>query len=166
MKKIVLIVLLALGLSGCAQKQELETIGNPCVAVLESNPQTIQVSLPEEISTPVIQNEENGKLYLCEGYTLTLQTLEGGDINRTIKSCTGFSKDELTVLETTHDDVKRYDCVWTAIGEGADQVGRLAVLDDGAYHYVLTVMAQMDEAGELSDKWQEIFNSFALGTDQ
>lgn len=165
MKKLVLVVLFALMLSGCGQASTLETIGNSCVAEPVFEPQKIAIDLPKNLASAVIQSEENGTLYLCNGYTLTLQTLDGGDLNATVKECTGFSRDELTVIETAQDGVCRYDCVWTAVGEKADEVGRMAILDDGHYHYVLTVMASSEESADLQDVWHEIFDSFALSTD-
>ena len=67
------------------------------------------------------------------------------------------------MLETAQENAKRYVCVWTAVGENGNQVGRLAVLDDGAYHYILTAMAEESIAGKLSGEvWDDVFSSFRL----
>ena len=166
MKRLVWVVLLALMLSGCGQASTLETIGNPCIAEPIFEPKEIVVNLPENLASPVIESKENGTLYLCDSYTLTLQTLDGGDMNATLKECTGFSREELTVIETAQGSARRFDCVWTSVGEKADQVGRMAILDDGHYHYALTVMASSEKWADLQDVWYEIFDSFTISTDQ
>ncbi len=166
MKKLIWVVLLILLFTGCGQAPTLETIGNPCVAQEHVEPKQMMVELPEALAAPLIKSEENGTLYLCEGYTLTLQALDGGDLNTTIKACTGFEKDALTVIETAQNEFSRYDCVWTMAGEKADEVGRLAILDDGNYHYVLTAMAPSESSADVQEVWYEIFDSFTLDTDQ
>ena len=122
--------------------------------------------LPEELSVPIAQMQNGDSLYLCNDYVLTLQTLAGGDIGETIKQCTGLSEDVLTVIKTKKDNLERFDCAWSTLGEGTETVGRLAVLDDGCYHYVLSVMAPSEQTEDYAEIWQEIFESFALNTDQ
>ena len=67
------------------------------------------------------------------------------------------------MIETAQAGAKRYVAVWTSAGEAGNQVGRCAILDDGSYHYVLSVMADEQDAGRLSEGvWKEIFASFRL----
>ena len=124
--------------------------------------QKIKLSLPKDATAPTLYSEECGSLYLCDGYTISVQTLEGGDMDRTLRQLTGFGKADLTVMETDVDGLKRYSCVWSAAGEGGDHVGRALVLDDGSYHYAVSVMAEFSRAGDLSAKWQELFASVEL----
>jgi len=42
-------------------------------------------------------------------------------------------------------------------------VGRAAILDDGSYHYVLSVLAEADRAGEFEQVFRALFESYALG---
>ena len=122
----------------------------------------LQVSLPKEALTPTLQNAEAGKLYLCDGYTLSVQTMQAGDLDATMRSLTGFSREQLTVMETMKHGIKRYDCVWSAAGEGGDQVARSVILDDGNYHYAVTVMADFASAGDLAATWKSILNTVSL----
>lgn len=124
----------------------------------------IQLQLPKEATAPVLQSQEGGKLYLCDGYTLTVQTLSAGDIDRTMREVTGFSKDQLTVMETEQMDFRRYDCVWSAAAEEGEQVARTVILDDGNYHYAVTVMADFAAAGELANTWQSLLGSVSLSS--
>ena len=65
-------------------------------------------------------------------------------------------------METTWEDVKRYDFVWAAAGEHGQQVCRACILDDGAYHYVMSASADEADAGALQSVWRELFNSYRL----
>ena len=163
MKKLCLMMVLALFLTGCAQ-QTFETVSDVLDVPAMAQPQQLELVLPEEAAAQSMESSE-GTLYLCNGYSLTVQTMDAGDLDRTLRQCTGFAKDQLTVMETQQNGVKRYDCVWSAAGEGGDQVGRAAVLDDGSCHYVVTVMADFAAAGDLADTWEGILDSVSLSTD-
>lgn len=161
MKKCWMIVI-ALLLTGCGAQQTLETVSDVYVQPVSATVQQVIVDVPQDASVAVLQNDEAGKLYLCDGYTVTVQTMEAGDLEKTLRTVTGYSKEELRILRTQQENVKRYECVWTAAGEAEPQVGRACVLDDGDYHYIVTVMAGESLAGELSQTWQEVFDSFRL----
>ena len=90
-----------------------------------------------------------------------MQTCPAGNLNDTIRKLTGFDKEQLTVMETEQDGAKRYDFVWAAAGEDGERLGRAAILDDGSYHYCLSVLR--DAQGEKSQVvWSEVFSSFGL----
>lgn len=166
MKKcVVLILCLVLLLAGCGSQQTLETIADDLLQPVMAPMQQLKLTLPENASAMVMEHESMGKLYICDGYTVTVQTMAGGDLDETIRELTGFSRENLTVMQTHQNGVHRTSCVWTAVGEGGDQVGRALILDDGHYHYTVTVMAEAELAGELDSDWQNIFDSAALSTD-
>lgn len=163
MKMLCFVILLCLVLAGCSAQETFETI--PDIYATEvSAPacQQVELALSEEAATPTMTSSENDRIYLCDGYTVAVQTLRSGDLNRTLRQSTGFTSDELTVMETASQGVKRYDCVWTAAGEGEDQVCRAAILDDGSYHYVVTVMSAASTAGEFAQQWQQLLDSIRL----
>ena len=124
--------------------------------------QQVQVSLPDEAAAPAMEDGAGSKIYLCDGYTVTVQTFSGGDLDKTLQQATGFSRESLTLLETGHDGVTRYDCAWSTMGEGGNQVCRGVVLDDGRAHYVVCVMAPESEAGAFRETWQNILSSVTL----
>ena len=161
MKKCWIILLLAVLLSGCAA-ETFETVNDEILQPVMAPVGKFNLDLPDSAAEAVMQNEEGGKLYLCEDYVLTVQTLTAGDMDRTVRSLCGFDSDHVSVMETSAGGVQRYDWVWTAIGEGGDQIGRAAVLDDGNYHYCVTVMADAETAGELEKEWNKMFASLTL----
>lgn len=162
MKKIVIALLLvALFAAGCSRQETMETVGDVLVQQTAAPMQQVVVDLPKEAALPTMETED-GKLYLCENYTISQQIMESGDLERTVRAVSGYSREDLKVMETAWEKVKRYDFVWTAAGETEDQVCRACILDDGSYHYVLTAFADASQAGQLQDTWREMFNSFRL----
>ena len=163
MKKVLVVLLLALLMTGCKEQEVYETMKDTVQTQAPGVKMEILLDLPVDASRQVISSEENGDVYFCNDYVLTVNTVASGDLQKTFLQATGFTPEQLTVLQTRQGDSIRYSCVWTAAGEGGDQVGRCAVLDDGNYHYVLTAMADASVAGELAEgAWYGIFNSFRL----
>lgn len=162
MKKLWILGFTILLLTGCGSQTVFETVEDVMVQPAAGIIRQIGIDLPPEAAVTVMQNEAGESLYLCDGYTLTVQTLPGGDLDRTLRTLTGFGTDSLSPMQTRQGDVKRSECVWSAAGEGELQVGRLAVLDDGNYHYAISVMASQSAAGELADTWQALFDSFTV----
>lgn len=162
MKKCILILILLGMLSGCAAPEVYETVSDTLETTPAAKPMQMILDMPQEAAQPTLQKETTEKLYHCDGYTLSLQTLAGGDLEKTLKTVTGRSREELTVIETRADHGSRYDCVWTAAGETGLQLGRACVLEDGNYHYVLSVMAPEEETGRLREVWQNLFETCRL----
>ena len=163
MKKWTVLLTLLLLLSGCSAEKDFETVGD-VYAPVTLTPREVMLTLPSDAAVQTLGSDA-GKLYLCDGYTVTVQTLQGGNLEETIRSVTGFSSDRLTLLETQKDGFSSYSCVWSAAGEGGDQIARTVILDDGNFHYAVTAIADSNTAGQLSETWLNIFRSVSLRTD-
>lgn len=161
MRKLCAALLLALLLAGCGAPKDFETMTDTYEIPRAAIAQQPVMYMPEEAALTVSSSECAGSLYLCDGYTVAVQTLESGDLSATLRAVTGYSGEELLVMQRFEDPV-RYECAWAAAGEGGDQVGRTVILDDGSYHYTLTLMCDARDAGELAQTWQEILDSFGL----
>ena len=159
MKKLFALLMMVFLLGGCADQSVFENVSDQPDALVMAPMRQLQVALPKEASAPTLQSEEAGKLYLCDGYSLSIQTMDAGDLDATLRSLTGFSKEQLTVMTTEKHGIKRHDCVWSAAGEGGDQVARAVILDDGNYHYAVTVMADFASAGDLAGTWKSILDT-------
>ena len=162
MKKCGFFLLLMFLLFGCAAEDTFETVADEWVQSAAAPMAEIILTLPEEAAAPVSQSE-NGTLYQCDGYDILIQTLEAGDLNATLESVTGYGREALTVLETRAGGRKRYDLVWSSLGEAGEQVGRACLLDDGNYHYVLSVLGDAQRMGEFEAVWEALFSSYSLG---
>lgn len=159
MKKLCFLVAFVLLMAGCQAAQTFERVEDVYGSQPQMAPRQVTLLLPEEVQTIA---SDSGRLYLCDGYDVTVETLASGDLSRTVQQLTGFSTDALTMLQTAAAGVDRYECVWTAAGENGDTVGRAVVLDDGQYHYCVTVMGNAKTAGELSTQWQTLLSSVHL----
>lgn len=161
MKKLWILLVLMLTLAGCGAAETFETVDDVYAPQDIAEPKEVTLTLPVDASAQVMESEY-GRLYFCEGYDMMLETTASGDLDRTLQTLTGYSRDSLTVMETAVSDIRRFECVWTSAGEAGDQVGRAVILDDGSYHYCLSVMAPAEEAGSLQESWQELLQSFDL----
>lgn len=159
MKKWMLLLLMIL-LTGCGAEETFETIADELVLPVMAQPRFICVDLPGETALPVIEND-HGRIYVCNDYEIVLQTVESGDLESTIQLVSGLSKNDITMMETGTEDISRYEFVWAAAGEGGDQTGRAAILDDGNYHYCLSVLCSTgNEKSQIN--WDQVFSSFQL----
>lgn len=164
MRKCLLWMLPALLLvSGCAGQEVFEQVEDD-YAVIAPAPQSVMVDLPQEAAVTAMGTDRNHAIYFCDGYTMTVQTLTGGDLVQTVGELTGFAPDRITILQTGDGALSRYTGTWTCIGEAGDQVGRFVLLDDGAYHYAVTVMAPAEHFGELGLAWDTLLRSVNLGS--
>ena len=161
--KIFLCMILALVLlTGCQQPKDFETMSDSFVQPDVPQPREVFLALPEDAAKAVLEATGTGTLYLCDGYTVAVQTLAAGNLDATLREVTGYGRDRVQLWERKEGDISRFVCVWTAAGEGGDQMGKTTILDDGDYHYVLSVMANAEDAGELSETWQQLMDSFNI----
>ena len=162
MKKCWIILLIILLFTGCGQTETLETVQDVCIQPVSAPAQQILLELPKDAAVPALQSEETGLFYDCGMYTVTVQTLPAGDLDKTVRTVSGFSVDALALMQTQQGNCQRYTFVWSAAGEGQQQVGRACILDDGNFHYVVTAMAPADSAGDLAASWQALFSSLRV----
>ena len=162
MKKCAVFLLISMMLSGCGAEETFETVADEFIQSAAAPLREVVLELPEEAVLPASESDA-GTLYLCDGYEISVQTLPAGDLEASVYQITGFSKDRVEVISTQPGTYRRYDLVWSTLGEQGDQVGRAAILDDGSYHYVLSVLAEADRAGEFEQVFRALFESYALG---
>lgn len=160
MKKIQCVFATLLLLCGCSAPV-YETLGD--VAHISSTlPPARQMKLQFPADAAIMTASGTDMLYQCGDYTICLQTMASGDLAATVRSLSGYEPPQVTLLETACSDHTRYDWVWTAAGEAGDVICRAAVLDDGKHHYCLSVSADAQKAGLLTESWNQLFGSFCL----
>lgn len=162
MKKLgILIILLTILLCGCSEPPSYETLGDLGMDEMEPSARQICLELPENASVQTMQGS-TGKIYLCDGYEIMVETYRSGDLNQTLRNLTGFSKDSLTLVQTAQNGITSYSCAWASVGEAGEQIGRTTILDDGNFHYCLTVTAAAEDAYLLQPVFEALFASFRL----
>ncbi len=162
MKKYLLIGVMVFLLSGCGAPKEFETLSDEYVQPSQTVMYKTKLDIPEEAMVSAITNNANGSIYLCDGYTAAVQTMASGDLRATIRSISGYEKERVSMFTCQDGDLTRHACVWTAVGEGEDHVYRSVILDDGNFHYTLTVSAPASTAGAFTQVWKELLDSFTL----
>ena len=153
MRRLCLVVVCMLALSGCGAVETMETISDDVVVPVMKEAAQVQLVLPDLDDTQVIEDGIGGRIYLCDGYSVTVQTLDGGDLYGTLESVSGFDADKLTVLKTERSSYSEARCAWSAVGEGENIICRAVILDDGCYHYAVTVMADASRITAQPDLW-------------
>lgn len=161
MRKCVLLLLMILLLTGCGVEETFETISDDLVQPVIAQPRSISVELPGETALPVIEND-NGRVYVCNDYEIVIQTVDAGDLEETMQLLSGHSREKLTVMETFSDGISRYEFVWASAGEGGEQTGRGLILDDGQYHYCMSVLRNAGENEKSHINWNQVFSSFTV----
>lgn len=152
---------MAVLLTGCRAEETFETLEDTHIQQVLAPAAEIILWLPEEAAAPAAESED-GMIYQCDGYEIILQTLQGGDMDETIRQISGYERSELTVMYTSLADADRYALVWACMGEEGEQIGKAVILDDGSYHYALTVLADAEKTGTYAETWDRMFDSFGL----
>ena len=163
MKKWWVLLCLLVFLPGCAVAGSVETVDDDWLTPVDAPLGQILLELPASATMEASVGDEIGRLYLCDGYDLTVQTMDRGNLDRTCRSLCGLESERVTMLQMNDANGKRWEWAWTCVGEDGDWVGRAAVIDDGNYHYCVTVMAPAGAAAGLEDEWTALFDSFAVG---
>lgn len=159
MKKIWCILALSALLCGCGRQETFETVADEILQPVMAQPGEISVRLPDNAVAPVLESDAQ-QVYMSENYEIIIETLAAGDVSATIQAISGYEKDQLTVMETQTEKVTRYEFVWACAGEKGDRLGRAVILDDGDYHYCLSVLRDAQEESQIV--WSDVFASFTL----
>lgn len=160
MKILGMLLVLGLLLTGCGAQTTVETISDDIVEPVLAQPRQIHLELPDNAVAPVLESDGQ-QLYFSEEYQIAVETLSGGDLTATVRALSGCDRERLTLVQTEPSGLTRYDFVWAAAGETGDLLGRAAILDDGNYHYCLSVLRPAE--GEDSQIiWENVFSSFSL----
>lgn len=161
MKKCLIAFLLPLLMLGCGAKETFETVADELVQPVMAQPRQITVRLPEDAVAPVLDSDGQ-QVYLCDDYEIVVEILESGDMQETIRHVSGYDRNALTVMETFLDGVSRYEFVWACAGETEDRIGRAVILDDGDYHYCLSLLRDASTTENSQIVWEDVFSSFQL----
>lgn len=162
LKKWIAVVLCTVFLTGCSAVETFEQVKDVYAQSEQAAPKEIKINLPPDAGTTVLAGDA-GRLYFCEGYEIAVETYLSGDLGQTMKSLTGYDREDITIIEVTEgEELKRYESVWTAVGEEGETVGRSLVIDDGTYHYCVCLTALSTEAGSLQETWRDILRSVSV----
>lgn len=162
MKKWIVSVLLvsAVVLCGCSVEnfEPMLDVHSPSDQV---TPQKMQIKLPEDAALSVMYGE-TGTLYYGENYEVSIETYPSGNISQTMCNVTGRKMEELTVMQIPVAQGNSYRCGWSVTDGEGDRIGQCIIIDDGRYHYCLSVLADADAASELRPIIETVLNSYSF----
>ena len=161
MKMWLVSVSVCLLLCGCGARETVETVSDVWVEPAMASPGQVRVNIPGEEDLEAVE-QGSPRYYLCEDYEISIQTLPGGDINETVRALSGFDRQQLTVMETRGAGADRYEFVWASAGEQGERIGQGVILDDGNYHYTLTVLRDPETTENSQIVWADLLGSFSL----
>lgn len=161
MKKCMLVLICALLLAGCGTVEPtMETVADVWEIPVAAKPREITLDLPGEALVCAMESD-TGRLYFGDSYEIVVQTVPSGDLDATVEELTGFERDRVTVIQTRTGDVDRWEFAWATAGEQGERLGRGVILDDGDYHYCMTVLQDADVT-DCQIVWSEVFRTFEL----
>lgn len=163
MKKWILGIVLLFGvfLCGCAGTESFEVIGDNIDELPIAAPAKVQLTLPKD-STLSVMSGSDWQCYEEEHYQIIVQTYPSGDLSQTLQRVTGYQKENLSVMEISGGNIDKFLCAWSAVSEEGELVGRCAVLDDGVYHYCLSILVDADVSGEIRETLDAVFATYSL----
>lgn len=162
MKIMIAIILAALLMTGCAATETFEKVQDVYKGETLKSPGEVKIQLPPDTGKTVLTGAQ-GRVYFCEGYEIAIETFIGGDLQRTVKNISGYDYENITIFETVASSgLKRYEFVWTSVGAEGEMVGRSVIIDDGSYHYCVSMLANSEEVGSLQSVWQEVLQTIAV----
>ncbi|MBO7251129.1 MAG: hypothetical protein J6V25_00725 [Oscillospiraceae bacterium] len=162
--KILWVILILMGLSGCAGEATFETVADVMVTEAPAQPKKVKLQLPKEVAAPVMDTEAQ-QIFVSEGYEIMVEKRPSGDLQGTVLQLSGYMPDKLTVLSTDQGEYRKHSFVWSCTGEQGDRLGKAVVLDDGNYHYCLSILWDAALTEEKQTQWDSVFASFSLVED-
>lgn len=161
MKKVLCFLLFAALLTGCGVRSAMETVADELDVPVMASPRQVVVDLPQEAGIAAMESE-NGRLFLCDDYTLSIETMASGDLDATLKALTGRGEEALRVVTTQQGSCQRYDFVWAGTDDDGEFTGRGSILDDGVYHYCLSLVRPLERLNSSQVVWRQVFHSFSV----
>lgn len=155
------LLIFVLLMGGCGAQETFETIADEIEPGQISPMRFVMLSLPNEASSPTVESDA-GRIYQCGEYDICVETLSAGDLNETVAALSGYDREKLTIMQTERDGTACYEFVWASAGDTGDRIGRAMILDDGNYHYCVSIFGNADTARKNAATWDAIFQSVSL----
>lgn len=162
------ILSLAFFLAGCSAPQTTvwETVCDDLQLPASAQTPEYDISTAVPLDAPVVDalSGELCQVYDQEDgqYELTVQTLTATGLEDLVQELTGFSMDQLAILQTEAFGMPRYDLTWISTGETGLESCRAAVIDDGMHYYVLTAAVPVERVSECRQQIDQFFASLGL----
>ena len=169
MKKGLVLLLVLLVLSGCSAPvwETVEDIA-PAVptASMENETYTIEIGVPS--SMKLLEAKDGWHIFSTDHgeFEVETRTFLASGVADAVKTLSGYSMEQLTVLETERFDLPEYQFVWLTQTEQGTRLCRADLVVDGMECYAV-VCSTMETAGDLYEKdIRRTIATFGLFTDE
>ena len=151
---------------GCAADTVTwETVDDEIVAASgpAEEPYVITFGVPEGVSLDPI-SQGNRSLYVQKDgdYEILSDVVTAPNADRAIEQVSGFSAEDLDVLETTRFGLPAYRFAWVSASDEGTYVSQAAVVEDGSYYYALVFSAREEVGDAYADCAEAVFASFGI----
>ena len=160
-------------LTGCAAKQTAvwETVddvgqGQPVSYLDEAY--TMLFDVPQGAALQSVPGDGEKAVYAqADGeYEIVSEVLLCADADEAIRRVSGFSPEQLAVIETSRFGMPEYQFVWYASGDEGGRLYRADVLVDDLYCYALTFSVREGLGSTYDTTAQQVFASYSLYYDE
>jgi len=169
MKKLVVLALFTLCLSGCSQPA-WETVEDQIPAVQTAswlqNTYKIHVGTPENLK--ILEEQKDWNVYSTNhgDFEIETRTFLSSSAEAAIKELTGIAAENLTILETRRFDLPEYRFAWVTQTEQGSRVCRADLVMDGTDCYAVICSTVEDVANQYDDEIRYVFSTFGLSADE
>jgi len=168
MKRVGCLVCLFTLLTGCGQPV-WETVNDIVlsepVKAWQEEAYVMQLGVPEEAK--LILENDSGCIYSTANAELEIETrtfLASG-LEHAVKTVSGFSQDELTILQTTRFDLPEYQFAWVSQTEQGARLYRADLIMDGTSCYCVVCSNLENTDDYYAFQARQVFSTFGLSGD-
>lgn len=165
--RILWVLCAVIALCGCSRAEQpvWETVADAYLLPANAAP-AYDASIQLDGNTPLAEvfSDLSSQVYSdTEGrYEVAVETIMADSLAQLVRELTGFTLDQLDVLQRQQDGMMRYDMAWSAVSEDGNQSCRAAVIDDGLFYYVLTAQIPQELSAQCRSEVESVFQSFSL----
>ena len=166
MRSIGLLGILLMILTGCSLPV-WETVEDPVpvepIPVWQDEAYEIQLGIPEEAS--LLAEHDNGAIYATAHGELEIETSTflAPDLAYAVRQLSGFTQDQLTILQTQRFGLPEYQFAWVSQSEQGMRLYRADLVMDETCCYAV-VCSSLEEAGDYAAfQARQVFSTFGLG---
>lgn len=167
MKKVFFLgaVLTAVLLCGCQKTQiTWETVDDTLLTEYPTQDAAYTVLFDVPADAVLAEDVQDREVYRQKdgAYEIVSQTLGTCDLDRVVKTLSGYSADEVDILHTTRCGMEECQFVWCSADEDGTKICRADAVFDAPYCYCLTFSAKEDTSCDYITTQQQVFSSMSL----
>ncbi|MEA4964446.1 MAG: hypothetical protein VB055_01315 [Oscillospiraceae bacterium] len=169
MKKLGLLLMMLLILTGCAGKAQttMEYVEDG-FGESTAQPYTIVFGAPDGLTQETFGEASRSNVYYAENgdYSITTEVLDASTVEEAVQSISGFPMDQLEVITLNRFPMDEYRFAWATCGEEESTVSRCALIAGEDYYYVLTMTEKTGLGGTYDSVADYVFSTFGLSMEE